>query len=138
MNPNQQAAADAVAAAAPSGITVALFALLCIVSFICFIKVLIALFKNAGVGLGILGIFCQIFAFVWGWVKSGALNLKTTMIIWTLSTVGIIALQGVIMASFFTNPEMQKLMQDAAKQAQEAQRQQGAPAVPAPAVPATN
>ncbi len=123
------------------------FVVLGIVWFICFIKVLIALFKNAGVGLGILGIFCGPFTYVWGWVKSGALKLKITMIVWTLSFVGIMGLYGKVVADLVTNPGMQKLIQDAQKQALDAQKQAQeaaqqpavpAPAVPAPAVPATN
>ncbi|MBE2282586.1 MAG: hypothetical protein IAE77_03890 [Prosthecobacter sp.] len=132
MQPDSQAAA--LAGAAPSGLTLGLFAVIAIVSIICWIKVLIALFKNAGVGLGILGIICAIFAFVWGWVKSGSLGLRGTMITWTLCLVGSFVVQGKMAADMMSNPEFQKAIK-------EAQQQQAAPSAPAPApapAPATN
>lgn len=129
MQPDSQAAA--LAGAAPSGVTLGLFAVIAIVSIICWIKVLIALFKNAGVGLGILGIICAIFAFVWGWIKSGPLGLRGTMITWTLCIVASVVVQGKMAADMMSNPEFQKAIK-------EAQQQQAAPApTPAPA-PATN
>jgi len=124
MNPEQAASL------APSGVTLALFGLFAIISLICWIKVLIALFKNAGVGLGILGIICSLFAFIWGWVKSGALGLRGTMLAWTISIIGIMVVQGKMTADLISSPEMQK----AIKQAQEqAQQPAAAPAAPAPA-----
>lgn len=103
-----------------------------LISFICWIKVLIALFKKEGVGLGILGILCAIFAFIWGWIKSTELGLKKTMIWWTLSIVGMVVVGGVVGATAATalanDPGFRKQMQEAQRQAQE---QQAAPA-PAP------
>lgn len=132
MEPNNQAAA--LAGAAPSGLMIGLFVLIVIITLVCWIKVLIALFKNAGVGLGILGIICSIFAFVWGWVKSGSLGLRNTMIVWTLCIVGIIALQGTMAAKMLSNPEFQKAIKDAQEQAQ--RQAAPAPADPVPAAPA--
>jgi hypothetical protein len=106
-----------------------LFALFALISLICWIKVLIALFKNAGVGLGILGIICSLFSFIWGWVKSGSLGLRGTMIAWTVSIIGIMVLQGKMAADMVSNPEMQKLIQEAQQQAQ----QPAAAPAPAPA-----
>jgi hypothetical protein len=124
MNPEQAASL------APSGVTMGLIALFIIISLVCWIKVLIALFKNAGVGLGILGIICSLFAFIWGWVKSGSLGLRGTMIAWTVSIVGMMVVQGKMAADMVSNPEMQKLMQQAQQQAQQPA------AAPAPAAPA--
>ncbi|MFN7565177.1 MAG: hypothetical protein ACK5TH_25680 [Prosthecobacter sp.] len=123
MNPEQAASL------APSGVTMGLFALFALISLICWIKVLIALFKNAGVGLGILGIICSLFSFIWGWVKSGSLGLRGTMIAWTVSIIGIMVLQGKMAADMVSNPEMQKLIQEAQQQAQ----QPAAAPAPAPA-----
>jgi hypothetical protein len=52
-------------------------------SIACLIMVLIKLFKQEGVGLGILGIFCGIYTFIWGWMNVNRHNLKTVMLIWT-------------------------------------------------------
>lgn len=108
----------------------ALIGLFIIISLICWIRVLIALFKNAGVGLGILGIICSLFAFIWGWVKSGALGLRGTMIAWTISIIGMMVVQGKMAADMVSNPEMQKLIQEAQQQAQQPA------AAPAPEAPA--
>ena len=36
---------------------------------------------------GIIGIFCGIWAYIWGWMNATKLGLKTTMIRWTLAFV---------------------------------------------------
>lgn len=113
MNPEQAASL------APSGITVGLILLFGLISFVCWIKVLIALFKNAGVGLGILGIICNLFAFIWGWVKSGSLGLRGTMLAWTIATVGLFIMYGKMAADVLSNPEMQKAIQEAQQKAQQ-------------------
>jgi len=52
---------------------------------ICFIMVLIKQFQNAGVVHGIIGIItCGIWAFIWGWMNAGKLNIKNIMMIWTV------------------------------------------------------
>lgn len=140
MEPNSQTAA----AAAGIGLVVfAAYAIIAIISLVCWIKVLIALFKKEGAGLGILGILCNIYAFIWGWMKSTELGLKKTMIWWTLCIVGIIGVSvlaaagmaGVAANSPEFQKEFKKAMDDAKRQAQEQQ----APAAPAPApAPATN
>lgn len=129
MDPNSQTAA----AAGTIGIVLMVgYLAIGIISLVCWIKVLIALFKKEGAGLGILGILCSIFAFIWGWMKSTELGLKKTMIWWTLSIVGAVvlgALGGVGMAgAMASDPEFQKAIRDAQEQARQ---QQTAPA-PAP------
>ncbi|HJQ70539.1 MAG TPA: hypothetical protein VKA70_16295 [Blastocatellia bacterium] len=60
-------------------------------SLICFIIVLIKLFQNEGALKGILGLICSLYTFVWGWMNSTKLNLKTIMLIWTgLIILGLI------------------------------------------------
>lgn len=109
-----------------------LFGLIVIVSIICWIKVLIALFKKEGAGLGILGLLCSIYAFIWGWMKSKELGLKKTMIVWTLAIVGSVVLWFVAIAGAVgiaaSNPEFQKEFKKGMEEAQKAQQQ----AVPAP------
>jgi shikimate 5-dehydrogenase len=62
-------------------------------------------------------------------VKSGSLGLRGTMIAWTVSIIGIMVLQGKMAADMVSNPEMQKLIQEAQQQAQ----QPAAAPAPAPA-----
>ena len=66
-----------------------ILALVCsIVSFICFIIVLIKQFQQGSVVHGIIGIItCGIWTFIWGWMNAGRLNIKNIMMIWTLLIV---------------------------------------------------
>ncbi len=62
-----------------------------VVSLVCWIMILVKIFKQ-NVGLGILGIFCSIFAFIYGWVKAKEFNAQKIMLVWTIAVVvGIIA-----------------------------------------------
>lgn len=62
--------------------------LLSLLSFICFIVVLIKQFQNAGIVHGIIGIItCGIWTFIWGWLNAGKLGLRNIMMIWTLLIV---------------------------------------------------
>ena len=138
MEPTSQTAA----AAAGIGLAVfAAFAIIAIISLVCWIKVLIVLFKKEGAGLGILGILCNIYAFIWGWMKSTELGLKKTMVWWTLcivAAIGVGVVASISMAGVVaSDPALKKAIEDAQKAAQE-QRAQPAP-VPAPApVPPNN
>lgn len=64
-----------------------LYGLSAIGSLICFIMVLIQLFKAKGALHGILGLFCGIYTFIWGWMNAKALNLSKIMLIWTICIV---------------------------------------------------
>jgi tetratricopeptide (TPR) repeat protein len=55
-----------------------------IVSLILFIAVLIKLFKNEGALKGILGFFCGIYTFIWGWMKHKQLAMTKLMTVWSL------------------------------------------------------
>jgi nitrate/nitrite transporter NarK len=60
-------------------------------SLVCWIFVLVRIFQAGNIGLGILGIICPLFAFIYGWVKSEELNIRQVMLIWTvLIVVGLI------------------------------------------------
>lgn len=63
-----------------------------IVSLVCWIMVLIRIFKE-NIGLGILGIFCGIFAFIYGWVKVKQYNIKNVMVAWTVALLVMILAQ---------------------------------------------
>ncbi len=55
-----------------------------IVGFILFFVVLIKLFKNEGALKGILGFFCGIYTFIWGWMKHKQLAMTKLMTVWSL------------------------------------------------------
>ena len=71
-------------------------------SLACWVMVLIKMFQNDKPLIGIIGIVCGIWAYIWGWMKSGTLGLKKVMLAWTLciglSIVGNV-LYGMGMAS---------------------------------------
>ncbi len=56
-------------------------------ALICFILVLIKLFKKEGVGLGILGIICALYTFIWGWINHKKQKITNVMLIWTVLTI---------------------------------------------------
>jgi hypothetical protein len=92
------------------------------------IIVIVKIFKHAGVGLGILSIFCGPFAFIWGWIKSKELGLKKVMLAYTILLILGVVLYGAGGAAMVTSPEMQKAIQDAKVQ----QEQRDAAPAPAP------
>ncbi len=51
-------------------------------SLVCWIIVLIKIFGES-VGLGILGIVCGLFAFIYGWVKCAEYGIQKVMFVWT-------------------------------------------------------
>jgi hypothetical protein len=57
-----------------------------IVSLVCWIMVLIKIFKD-NVGLGILGVICGLFAFIYGWVKVKEYDCKNVMVAWSAAMV---------------------------------------------------
>jgi hypothetical protein len=67
-------------------------------SLICWIMVLIKLFKEKGVLHGILGIICALYPFIWGWMNVARLNIKNVMIIWSVCIVLGIILNGSVTA----------------------------------------
>ncbi len=61
-------------------------------SLVCWIMILVKMFKNGETVLGIVSIFCAIVGYIMGWVKSSEWNTKQIMLIWTACiVVGIIA-----------------------------------------------
>ena len=57
-----------------------------IANLVLFIMVLIQLFKKEGVLLGILGIICGIYTFIWGWINRDLVG-QNIMIAWTVCIV---------------------------------------------------
>ena len=61
-----------------------LLGMLCgIGNLICFIMVLIKLFNAKGPLHGILGFFCGIYTFIWGWMNVDQNQNKNIMLAWT-------------------------------------------------------
>ena len=58
-----------------------------VVSIILFFVVLIKMFKNEGALKGILGFFCGIYTFIWGWMRHKQLAMTKTMAVWSLAIV---------------------------------------------------
>ena len=51
------------------------------------IVLLVKLFQFGSVGLGILGVLCSPFAFVWGWMKCGDYGFQKLMVWLTIAIV---------------------------------------------------
>jgi len=80
----------------------ALAAICGIVSLVCFIIMVIPLFKEKGALHGILGIICGIYTFIWGWMNAARLGKKQVMLIWTIALIATVVLNA--MAGFGAQP----------------------------------
>lgn len=58
-----------------------------VASFAIFIMVLVKLVKEKGILHGIVGFFCSIYPFIWGWMNHKRLAITKLMAIWTAFTV---------------------------------------------------
>ncbi len=61
-----------------------------LVSIVCWIMTLIAMFQDkqdGGTLKGVLGIICALWAFIWGWMHAGRLGRKNVMIAWTIAII---------------------------------------------------
>ena len=61
----------------------ALAAIATLGNLVCLIIVLTKLFPKEGVGMGILGIICGLYTFIWGWQNADAQGIKNVMIAWS-------------------------------------------------------
>ncbi|MFT5195845.1 MAG: hypothetical protein ACI9EW_001595 [Cellvibrionaceae bacterium] len=69
-----------------------------IVNLVCFIMVLIKLFQSEGVLMGILGLICGIYTFIWGWMKNEEQGIRQIMTYWTIAIVA----QSILLGSSMT------------------------------------
>jgi hypothetical protein len=60
-----------------------LIAVISIGSLVCWIMVLVKMFQNEQVGLGVASIFVPLIAFVFGWIKAAEWRIKGLMAVWT-------------------------------------------------------
>jgi len=67
-------------------------------SLACFVMVLIKMFQNEKPLIGVLGILCWLWAFIWGWMKSGPLGLKNIMLGWTACVIILLIGEGITVA----------------------------------------
>jgi hypothetical protein len=75
-------------------------------SLIFFFIVLVKLFKNEGALKGILGFFCSIYTFIWGWMKHKQLGMTKLMATWSVLTVAgmvMVPVMGVSSAMMLPN-----------------------------------
>jgi hypothetical protein len=77
--------------------------LLAVAAFVVQILVVVKMFQNAGALHGILGIICGLYAYIWGWLNAGKLNIRNLMFIWTALIILIIILNIVFGASMAAN-----------------------------------
>jgi len=68
-------------------VTGAIVFLCLLANLVFYIIVLIKLFKKEGPILGIVGILCGFFTFIWGWIKHKQLELSKVMLIWTITII---------------------------------------------------
>lgn len=74
--------------------------LIAIGSLVCDILVIVKIFQANEIGLGILGIFCPLFTFIYGWIKATPWRIRPIMLLWTCLIIINIALQGVMVATY--------------------------------------
>lgn len=71
-----------------------------VASVICWIIVLIKIFQDGDVVLGVVGICCPLAAFIVGWMRADKYAIKNVMIIWTVIVVVNLALSFQMRAMF--------------------------------------
>ena len=75
-----------------------------VVSVVCWIMTLIQMFQKESVLLGILGIFCGIWAFIWGWMNTAKTGQKNIMIAWSIAWIVTFIAQGSVMSNMAEMP----------------------------------
>ena len=66
-----------------------------LVALACWIMVLVKIFQSGDILWGVLGI-CPLVAFIYGWVKNQALDIRNIMLVWTLCIVANLILNVVV------------------------------------------
>jgi tetratricopeptide (TPR) repeat protein len=75
------------------------FLIIQVMSLVLFVIVLIKLFKKEGALKGILGFFCGIYTFIWGWLKHKELALTKVMTLWSIFIVASMVLPSILATS---------------------------------------
>jgi hypothetical protein len=114
----------------------ALSVILSLVSFVCYVLVVIQMFQRGKTGPGLvstLGLLAcglgALFAFIYGWIKASEWNIKNVMLTWTVCLVASIGLNVATLPAAIREAQQQAILQ----------QQQGVPGgglPPAPVEPA--
>jgi len=56
-------------------------------SLVCLIIVLSKMFSQAGTMQGLLGLFCALYAYAWGWIHQKEHELMDVMFLWTIAVL---------------------------------------------------
>ena len=70
-------------------------------SLVCWVFVLIKIFQDKNIGVGIVGIICPLVAFIYGWVKANEYGIQKIMLIWTALIVA-----GIVLNVAMPRPQM--------------------------------
>ncbi|MBV9209799.1 MAG: hypothetical protein JOZ52_04180 [Acidobacteria bacterium] len=81
-------------------VLIGLGSLFILIAAICQIMVLVKLFQTEGAGKGILGLICNIYLLIWGFMNAQRLNLMKLMIGWVVCGLlgGALLAGGIIMS----------------------------------------
>lgn len=68
-------------------ILIVLGCILILIGIICQLMVLVKLFQTEGAGKGILGLICNIYLLIWGFMNAARLNLMKLMLGWIIFVI---------------------------------------------------
>jgi len=69
-----------------------LLMLAALTNLVCWIIILVKLFKNGDTVTGVIGIFCGLVAYIVGWTKSDELDSTKVMLVWTVAIIAQVAI----------------------------------------------
>jgi hypothetical protein len=69
-----------------------LLILAALTNLVCWIIILVKLFKNGDTVTGVIGIFCGLVAYIVGWTKSDELDSTKVMLVWTVAIIAQVAI----------------------------------------------
>ena len=69
-----------------------LLILAALTGLVCWIIILVKLFKNGDTATGVIGIFCGVVAYIVGWMKADELDSTKVMLVWTVAIIAYVAL----------------------------------------------
>ncbi|MFZ4765420.1 MAG: hypothetical protein ACOYMN_10740 [Roseimicrobium sp.] len=98
------------------------------ISFICTVMIWVKTFKNGGVGLGLLSVFCAPVPLILGWVKAKEWNMVKLMTTYTITIALAVVLYTGATVAMLQSPEGQKVIKDSMEQIKQQQQPQGLPA----------
>ena len=70
----------------------ALLAIAALTNLVCWIIILVKIFKAGNTVTGIIGIFCGLVAYIVGWTQADELDSTKVMLIWTVAIIAQVAL----------------------------------------------